>query len=309
VGTSLLTRHMARTESDVSSCRMEGNPLLRGINHDVVAFVMARWLESGGFGFAPTLPASVEATYRALRILETIWPVSEREMLGLRENPHMKAFLLRNEDKETWSLRTAYQYLYLCSLCKVSPEQGWLERILEQRLKEALSLRDRYYLVKILRECPDAPSIDCNPLLEGGATEKWRTVEDLWMCFYLHQGLPEALRTTGEAIVEWVQACQNPDGGFGCLPGTTSFIENSRWCLRSLAMLGGRLLSTDMTEDFILRCKTSGGGFARKSGAAPFLDSTWHAVASLFLLRMPPQIFKGTYESVEKHASQVIFNF
>jgi hypothetical protein len=45
-------------------------------------------------------------------------------------------------------------------------------------------------------------------------------------------------------------------------------------------------LSPDMARDFILWCKTRGGGFARKPGAAPFLDATFHAVASLSLLQV-----------------------
>jgi len=73
-------------------------------------------------------------------------------------------------------------------------------------------------------------------------------------------------------------------GGFGGLPGTTSFIENTHCWLKALALMDSAPLSPDMARDFILRCKTRGGGFARKSGGAPFLYATWHAVASLNLL-------------------------
>lgn len=272
--------------SDARTYWIEGDPVLPGINHDVVAFVMARWQESGGFGFAPTLPASVEDTYHALRILETIQPVSEREFQELKGNPDLKAFLLRKEDKETWPLKTAYQYLFLCRLCGLRPNQGWLRRSLRKRPKQVVSLRDRHYLARIRREFLDAAFMDYGRILDGGRPDTWRTAKELWMGLYLHEGSPEALHSTKKELINWLQACQTQDGGFGGLPGTTSFIENTHWCLRALALLGGVPLRRDMARDFILWCKTRGGGFARKNGAAPLLCATWHAVAGLSLLRI-----------------------
>lgn len=277
--------------------------VLPGINHDVVAFVMARWQESGGFGLAPTLPASVEDTYHALKILETIRPVSEKEFEELKKSPQLKAFLMRKqkEGKESWSLRTGYQYLALCAFCGAYPNKEWFERFLGKRPKRDASLSERYYLARIRREflpaiaellrraSPNAHFIDCGGARNGRRAENWRTVDELWMCLYLHEGSPEPLHTTKKALVQWLQACQTPDGGFGFLPGTTSFIENSQRCLRALALLKSAPLSLDMARDFILWCKTRGGGFARKPKAAPFLFATWHAVASLSLLQIPPK--------------------
>jgi prenyltransferase beta subunit len=262
----------------------KGAPI-KAIGEGVLAFVMARRQESGGFGFAPTVPASVEDTYYALRILDTVLPGSE-QFTEIARDPILKAYLTRAEGKETWSPRTAYQYLFLCGLCGSKPDQGWLERFMVERLKGTLSLRDRYYFLKILKECGDAPLMGRDALVKEGEANRWRTARDLWMCFYLHGGSPEALQTTREAITKWAQECQNPDGGFGFLPGTTSFVENGHYCLRVLSSLEENPLSLDKARDFILRGKTSGGGFARKNGAAPFLDSTWHAVASLSLLRI-----------------------
>jgi hypothetical protein len=295
---ALLTGHVFLEQANAHTFRMKGAFVLPGINRDVVAFVMARWQDSGGFGFAPTLPASVEDTYHALRILEMIRPVSERELRELKGNQDLKAFLMHKEDKETWSFRTAYQYLALCAFCGVCPEHGWLKRFLGKGLKEVVSLSERYYLMRIQREClssvaellrrtgPEAPSVDHYIVFDEDQPENWRTADELWMCLYLVEGSPEALHTTKKELIEWLRACQTPDGGFGFLPGTTSFIENSHWCLSALALLSSAPLSPDMARDFILWCKTRGGGFARKPGAAPFLDATFHAVASLSLLQV-----------------------
>jgi hypothetical protein len=260
--------------------------LIPGIDHEVVTFVMRRQQASGGFGLAPTLPASVEDTYHAIRILKAILPPSGNGFDEVTGNPKLKSFLVREEDRETWCPKTAYQYLFLCRLCGVLHEGGWPQRFVAERLRGKISLQDRYYLAKILREFPDAAPMDEGLVLAGGQAEAWETVEELWMWLSLHKGEPEALHTTAEVIIRWVQACQNPDGGFGFLPGTTSFIENSHWCLRSLTALSGAVLSGEMARDFILRCKTRRGGFSRKNGAAPFLYATWHAVESLSLLRI-----------------------
>ena len=303
-----MTGHVLLKELDVRNCCMERSPVLPGINHDVVAFVMARWQESGGFGFAPTLPASVEDTYHAIRILETIRPVSERELQELKGNQHLKGFLMGKEDKETWSFKTTYQYLALCAFCKLCPDQGWLNQSLGKRLKEDVSFRDGYYLARIQRECPSSiaepprrtgpggPSKGWRGALDGTGKKNWRTAEELWMVLYLHEGSPEVLPTPKEDLIKWLQACQTPDGGFGVLPGTTSFIENTHWCLRSLALLGSAPLSHDRALGFILRCKTRRGGFSRKPLAAPFLYATWHAVAGLDLLSKITQIRRSGKE-------------
>jgi hypothetical protein len=244
---------------------------------------MARWQDSGGFGLTPTLPATVEDTYHALRILETMMPGSEQLRTTVK-NPHLRTFLSRAEDAESWSLRTAYQYLFSCGLCELQPAPGWLNRFLDEKRKGFHSLRDRYYFMKILKDRHDKPPIDRDDLMKGISTKRWRTARELGMCLYLREGSIEGLETTKEALTRWLQECQNSDGGFGFFPGTTSFIENGHYCLRVLESLGEKPLSLDTAWDFILRCKTSGGGFSRKSGGAPFLYATWHAVAGLAIL-------------------------
>jgi hypothetical protein len=87
-----------------------------------------------------------------------------------------------------------------------------------------------------------------------------------------------------KALVSWLHACQNPDGGFGYMPGTTSFMENNYYSLRSLRLLEDRAPLQEDVLAFVLRAQGKGGGFARRNGAAPFLDATWHAVATIALV-------------------------
>jgi hypothetical protein len=262
---------------------MQRKAMSPALKEEILSFVMARWQDSGGFGLTPTLPATIEDTYHALRILETMLPDSE-QFEEVLENPCLKTFLSRAEDKESWSLRTAYQYLFSCGLCELEPEPGWLKRFLAEKGKGELSLCDCYYFMKILKDKDDTPSIEPDALLKSTGTKRWRTARELRMSLYLHESSPEVLETRKEALTRWLQECQNSDGGFGFFPGTTSFVENGHYCLGSLESLGAKPLSLDTAWDFILRCKTSGGGFARKHGGAPFLFATWHAVAEFAIL-------------------------
>lgn len=273
--------------------------MLPGIQYDVVEFVMSRWQASGGFGFVPSLPASVEDTYHAIRILETIRPLSEAEVNGIKRHPKLKDFLGRQEDKDAWSLGTASQYLHLCQFCGCEQETSWLHRFLETRIKGALSLGSRYYLARIAREFPGVSPSGGTGTFPSGEGDKWRTAEDLLMLLYIHQGAAGPLRATRDDLVQWLQACQTPDGGFGGRPGTTSFIENTHWCIEALSLLETAPLFPDRAVDFILACKKRGGGFARKSGGAPFLYATWHAVAGLALLR-PATGLAGSPEPSEE---------
>lgn len=101
------------------------------------------------------------------------------------------------------------------------------------------------------------------------------------MHMYLARVSARALPLPNPELIAWLQACQNGDGGFGFFPGTTSFIENCHACLRALAFLGAKPLDPELAASFLSGCQTAGGGFSRGGRAAPFLDATWHALASL----------------------------
>jgi prenyltransferase beta subunit len=147
-----------------------------------------------------------------------------------------------------------------------------------------MGLADRFYRTRIIKEIPGTlsekaapPSIDPFPM-------HFRTAKELWMSLGLAEGRPERLNTDRRSLLTWIRSCQNPDGGFGFLPGTTSYMENVHTCLRVLALLNAAPLDHARARQFILNAWTRSGGFARKSGGAPFLDATWHAVGSLSIL-------------------------
>jgi prenyltransferase beta subunit len=130
---------------------------------------------------------------------------------------------------------------------------------------------------------PDVPEITKSA--EDYAELTWRDATELWMHIYQLFG-----RQTDQKIllrkdlIDWLQACQNSDGGFGFLPGTTSFIENCYSSLRALALLGAAPLNPVGCQSFLMSCWTGTGGFARSNRAMAFLYSTWYGIAALELL-------------------------
>ena len=255
----------------------------------ILGFVMARRHKSGGFAAAPTLPPSIEDTYYALSILKVIFPHSKDAIEAIQEESKLSGYLRKTEDKETWRARTVYHYLCSCYFAGVAKVEdiSWIKRHLAEHSKSIANLSEYYYQARIVREYLSEVLSEGEGNLLKRPSPKWRTLRELWMLLYIANSSPEHLFTTRKKLVTWVQACQNPDGGFGYLPGTTSFIENTHFSMRILSQLRAKPQHPEKVREFIMRCKTARGGFSRRNGAAPFLDTTWHAVAALCLLEKP----------------------
>ena len=250
----------------------------------ILDFVLARRHETGGFGAAPTLPPSVEDTYFALRILQYLLPQAEDEVSAIIHEPSLAQFLLDPEEREEWHAKTGFHYVYCCWVAGITLDRGWVRQFLSDRLGDSTGFADHFYCVRMMKEIPDPPLADPLPPFKDHFPTHWRSAKELWIALVLAGGQPEKLGTSKDDLLTWIKSCQNPDGGFGFLPGTTSYMENVHTCLQILALLKATPLDPAGATRFILNAWTRSGGFARKNGGAPFLDATWHAVASLSLL-------------------------
>jgi len=250
----------------------------------ILDFVLARSHESGGFGASPTLPPSVEDTYLAIRILEFLCPVLEDEVASVIRDPSLAHYLLDPEDREEWNAKTGFQYVYSCRVVGLAPNREWISKFVADRLGDSPGLAERFYCTSMIKGCPDHASEKLALPVNDDFSINWRTAKELWMALDMVGGHPEKFHTDRKDLLAWVRSCQNPDGGFGFLPGTTSYMENGHACLRTLALLKASPSNPAGAVRFIMNAWTTSGGFARKRGGAPFLDATWHAVASLSLL-------------------------
>jgi hypothetical protein len=258
-------------------------PGIIDITAGVLDFVSARRKEDGGFGASAMLPATVEDTYYSLRILSAL---EIQNIPGYRQDLALKKYLSRMRETEWLGARTTFHCLAACCMAKVPVDRDKTILFVERRLIQMQNLPERYYCARIVREVlgmTDDPIIE---QLAGHSTRPaWRDVSELWMNMYLMQGnKAEQEMASQNDLITWLQDCQNSDGGFGFLPGSTSFIENSYICLRALAFLDAAPQDIVGCRSFLISCRTGTGGFARANRAVAFLYSTWHAIAAFLLM-------------------------
>ncbi len=241
-----------------------------------IEFVRVREKETGGFGATPLLPATVEDSYHALMILALIEKKIQKKVLPVEIKKH-ENFLREREHGFIKSAKTMFQIAKSMKILNITPDLKILNSFLEQRLSHNIPLEEIYYCARIYKEIlnKDIPNFS-----NVGKVKTWRTAKQLWMHIY-SIGKEKLSKKERQEYINWFQNCQNYDGGFGFMPGTTSYIENSHLCLRALYWLGSAPKDKLGARGFILACTTARGGFSRIQGAAPFLDATWHGIAAL----------------------------
>ncbi len=260
----------------------------REVLNGVVRFAAMRRKETGGYGATPLLPATIEDTFYALSIFE---------MARFQEG-HAQVFVppwldtpLRNyldsqlRDPPV-SGKLIYRLLTGCRIAGVPFEREYLAGLLQGLAGDDLFLERAYYLYRTALELAGDGIMAAGirkKVLAGITALRWKTAREARMWAFLGQGT-QLLSDARERITAWLQTCQNCDGGFGFMPGTTSFIENSHTCLSGLAILGQASDDPGGAGAFIISCRTGSGGFSRMQGAAPFLDATWHGLKALWVL-------------------------
>jgi hypothetical protein len=260
----------------------------REILSGILYFVQSRCKEEGGYGATPLLPATVEDTYHALCTIEILGKIrSLGNVLAFsRHKGSLRRYLTSVADTPWLSARTTFQVLHCASLAGLALHSGKTKDYIRLKLMKPTGLAERYFCARILREVLAVHDMTVWSKARMVRFVKWRTARELWMKLYLQQSVSPIESTRKEKIIHWLQACQNGDGGFGFLPGTTSYIENCHTCTRALALLHGKPLNVEGCHCFVLACRTGSGGFARSPGSASFLDATWHAVAVLSVLEI-----------------------
>lgn len=251
------------------------------ILRDLDAFLQKRRKKSGGFGATPKLPVTVQDTYHALSIICTL---GRQKEMRLDEDAALRDYLAKATEVERHDAKITYQLLACARMLGLPLDTQKAAAFIDRRLAETTQLEERYYCCRIEREMLDLLGERFLSLAGPDTTWRFRAASELLMLLSLSP-VPSA---RGREFIAWLQKCQGFDGGFGFLPGTTSFVENCFDCLTGLALLHGTAKDPQGCRGYILACWTKSGGFARKNGATAFLSSTWHAVGALSLLTVCP---------------------
>ena len=242
-------------------------------------FVLLREKKDGGFAAFPSLPHTIQDTFHAIDTLDIICRKCKKKGLpdsirGQKTKTYIRDALT---NESTGSLKLRYFLARICHLLKINIE------IVITGLDETSGQPGDYeyeFYKKYFKYRPGAGGININNLF--------------WNNRPTCKNILFALKTISEPDlpyagvddpVQWLRRCQNPDGGFGFYPGTTSYIENCHYCLESLSILKHAPFDLKQAENFIVWSQTSSGGFSRNLKAAPFLDASWHAVKALDALQ------------------------
>ena len=265
-----------------------GSDLTRAVFFNTEDYVKARRKPGGGFGATPKLPATVEDTYHSLRIISSISPLIQTDFSKeIRRRPELSSFLSRFLEKDLeLGPRGIFQLLWCMKYCNIPPEEGRIADILSRYFFHNLKRENLYFALRIILEIQDIARLTeiPEPLKRAGLRNPFSGIlKRRMMSIYLDRNL-NWCRIPRRDAAGWFSACQNPDGGFGFMPGTTSYIENCHYGLSSLMLLDAEPADARACWNFIMGCRTISGGFSRNSSAAPFLDATWHAVKSLLIL-------------------------
>ncbi len=237
----------------------------------VLEFFLARKKVDGGFGASPRLPATIEDTYYALRSLVALrhngYHVPQSALAG-----HGK-FLIKKLLEHDRSPRSSYQLFWCLRALDIERPQGDKEAF---RVRAGqYNLEDLFYIRRMGAGCVE-PSYFIE--LQKGV----RTVRDLRMFLYLfRENISSGQRSRW---IDWILRCQNPDGGLGFMPGTTSFLENCYYGIRVIRLLGDFPLDKRALYTFVLSTRSGKGGFGRRNMGVPFPSSTWHGVGTLLAL-------------------------
>ncbi len=245
------------------------------------SFALERQKPNGGFGATPTLPATIEDTYHGLKILHCIGTYCNRDRViqyGL--NKHLEFLRHFTKEPRNLSAKTIFQLVWCFTKCGgIQEAKNLIHKWL--RFAHCNSREDYYYLFRtyeLLQMAKSGPICRENFIAFDGI------LFNRWMAIFLDLQCKTGL-IDKEMASDWIKRCQNYDGGFGFLPGSTSYLENSHYALVALFKLGKGLGNKSFEAvDFVLSCQSEPGGFSRKANAAPFLDATWHGTSSLILL-------------------------
>jgi hypothetical protein len=253
------------------------------IKKGAASFAKKREKEGGGFGATPLLPPTVEDTYFGLAILDLCQALNE-----ISKSKHL-SYLSTISWQELLPETLLYYLKALCLLDGALPNSKELEKYLDEFLAKGSSVKRLAILFSIaqildLREQSERFSLKkvkeriAQEILRALPKEERLTLE---LLYYLLSPLPEFV----EKNLNFVLSSQNPDGGFGFMPGTTSFMENTYFGINILYYFNR--LEKEVSKkalSFVLSCLNGDFGFGRNSQGISFLNTTYYGLSVLRIL-------------------------
>jgi prenyltransferase beta subunit len=100
--------------------------------------------------------------------------------------------------------------------------------------------------------------------------------------------VPAASSPDRAAAARWLRSCQNPDGGFGTVPGLLSDMDSTFRAVEALALLGEKPSNVDACARWVLSCHNADGGYSVEPPWHSNVAWTYMALAALKHLGVAP---------------------
>jgi len=247
----------------------------KAVYQSIYKFVISYRHSEGGYSDSLLAPPSLEDTYCALKTLEKL----EKKDKSQPTINYIKNFA---QTESISSFKLTYHLAILLQMYSIRLKPVGIYKLL-QRSKPS-TMVEWYYWFMLKKLIYGNIRID-NSLKSWfikKTPKKLRYIDEVGRYVLLMQRLK--LSFNKKLFIEWLQQMQNPDGGFGVVPYTTTFLEHTYISLRALKALRARPLDVDKCEEFVLGCATRKGGFGRQSITVATLENTYYAFSSLEII-------------------------
>lgn len=234
------------------------------MEENIVRFILEFERKGGGFSFARSTAATLEDTYFAVKSLSHLGKAyNKQEAVRYVEGIGLFPF---TDKKLLYRLTWLRNYFGM--------DIDFLQGVSFPTKK----LESAYYWAKVCRLVGRDISFEYRHKVNAHP----RYVSELFRQVYLFHDMKDFNK---ESFSRYLKDCQNGDGGFGFLFGSTSFLELTYYAVKALSILHTKPKELEKCRNFVEACKSKDGGFGRQIHAVPTLESTYHAIRTLKLLQ------------------------
>ena len=255
----------------------------------IVAYVVNRQNDDGGYAFAQGLDSNAQDTYYGLAVLNILgspFPNLDRTIEWLQD----------------FDLGNIYSYHYIgkaLTLCN-KPLSSQFRDYVESAVSSARYFGNVDVYVEVSSEFEStlmflelASILKISP--NGEEARKWLLRyrnKDGGFGAYEHSNinstyhaiaslsLLKANRKDLNDSVRFVRECELPQGGFAVVSrSVTPYMEHTYYGVMTLGLLGESCGFPSQTMDFVLKCQRGNGGFARSDLGISTFENTFQAVS------------------------------
>ena len=264
-----------------------GSPL----NKQVVAYIVNRQNDDGGYAFAQGLDSNAQDTYfglAVLNILSSPFPRKERTIEWLRD----------------FDVHSIYSYYYIgkaFTLCN-KPLGSQFRDYVETAVSSGRYFGNVDVYVEVSSEFEStlmflelAAILKMSP--DGEEARRWllnyrnkdggfgpRGHSNINSTYYAIASLDllKIDRRDFDETVGFLRKCEQPHGGFTVIPrSVTPYMEHTYYGMMTLNLLGETCRFPSQTMDFVLKCQRGNGGFTRSDLGISTFENTFQAVSVL----------------------------